>query len=340
MKVLDGADLAATVREMFANEAELRCAVAFWGREFSKLARERSAKVILDVSMGGTSKASLEALGVGPEMLSSHALKHVRVLNGLHAKIFLGASRCILGSANASGAALGHAGGAPKLREAAILLERKHDATAFEAVERLWQGYLDASREVTLADHERAPRAAVTSAARDLIGETTDANSILQTVLIQPGRFSKTAFAFGDSSIDKPDLTEADAGYKQALEAAPKAHGRQHICTTDQGDGIDRAFRSAREIFNFWFGREPGLYAYHDIVRIEHDDSASYYGRRSWPTVARDVGLAHLRQDAAWKADEKSARKLAKIKKEVKGSRYVALRADALFEALERWGDG
>ncbi len=336
MKVLDGTDLAAAVREMFANEAELRCAVAFWGREFSKLARDRGAKVILDVSMGGTSKASLEALGVGPEKLSNHAFKHVRVLNGLHTKIFLGASRCILGSANASGAALGHAGGVPKLREAAILLEREHDATAFEAVERLWQGYLDASREVTLADHERAPRVAVTSAARDRMGEPADATSILQTVLIQPGRFNNAAFAFGDSSIDKPDLKAANAGYEQAFEAAPKTHGRQHICSTDQGDGIDEAFRSASEIINFWFGPEPGLYAYHDIVRIEHDDSVSYYGRRSWPTVARQVGLAHLRQDAAWKADEKRARKLAKLEEEVKGSRYVALRADALFEALDR----
>lgn len=52
MQVIDGPDLALAVREMFAKEDYLRCAVAFWGPEFSRLARERAAMVILDVSMG------------------------------------------------------------------------------------------------------------------------------------------------------------------------------------------------------------------------------------------------------------------------------------------------
>jgi hypothetical protein len=336
VRVLEGLELAAAVRTLFETENELRGAVAFWGPEYSKLALARGAKVILDLSMGCTSKASLEALGIGPERVSAHALKHVRVLDGLHAKIFLGADRCILGSANASGAALGRAGGPPKLLEAAIEFERNDDPTAFEKVEGLWQSYLKASREVKLADYERAPRVAATSAARDRRGDAAEAASILQAVLEQPERFTSTAFAFGDNNIDPPELDEANAGYERELEAAPKVHRRLHICTTDPDDDVDGTFRSADKVITFWFGRGTALYAYHDIVRIEHDGSVSYYGRRNWSHVSRKIGLGHLLQAEAWQMDQKAARKLAKLKDEEKGYRYVPLSADALSEVLER----
>jgi len=338
LRVLDGSDLAEAVRKMFATEDKLRCAVAFWGPEYSKLALERGARVILDVSMGCTSKSSLAALGVGPKKVSKHALEHVRVLDGLHAKLFLGADRCILGSANASGAALGRAGGLPKLFEAAIELERRDDPVAFGEVEALWRSYLTASRKVQLAAYEHAPRVAATSAARDWRGESAETVSILQAVLERPDRFTRTAFAFGDNNIEQSELDEANAGYEQELEAAPKAHRRLHICTTDPKDEVDQTFRGADKIITFWFGKGPGLYAYHDIVRIEHDEAVSYYGRRSWTYVGGKVGLAHLLQADAWQADQKAARKLAKLEDEKKGSRYVPLSADALCEALERSG--
>lgn len=336
MRVLEGSELAAAVRTLFETEDELRGAVAFWGPEYSKLALARGAKVILDLSMGCTSKASLEALGIGPKRVSAHALKHVRVLDGLHAKIFLGADRCILGSANASGTALGRAGGPPKLLEAAIELERNDDPTAFEKVERLWQRYLKASREVKLADYEHAPRVAASSAARDRRGDAAEAASILQAVLVQPERFTSTAFAFGDNNIERPELDEANAGYERELEAAPKTHRRQHIYTTDPDDDVDGTFRSVDRIIIFWFGRGPGLYAYHDIVRIEHGRSVSYYGRRSWSHVGSKIALGHLLRAEAWQMDQKTARRLAKLKYEEKGYRCVALSADVLCEMLER----
>lgn len=336
VRVLEGLELAEAVRMLFETEDDLRGAVAFWGPEYSKLALARGAKVILDLSMGCTSKASLEALGIGPKRVSAHARKHVRVLDGLHAKIFLGADRCILGSANASGAALGRAGGPPKLLEAAIELERNDDPSAFEKVEGLWQSYLNASREVKLADYELAPRVAASSAARDRRGDAAEAASILQAVLEQPERFTSTAFAFGDNNIERPELDEANAGYERELEAAPKVHRRQHIYTSDQDDGVDMTFRSVDRIIIFWFGRGPGLHAYHDIVRIEHGGSVSYYGRRNWSHVGSKIGLGHLRRTEAWQKDQKAARKLAKRKDEKKGYRCVPLSAEALCEVLER----
>lgn len=340
MRVLDGSDLAAAVRALFETEDELRGAVAFWGPEYSRLALARRAKVILDLSMGCTSKASLEELGIGPKQVSAYALEHVRVLDGLHAKIFLGADRCILGSANASGAALGCAGGPPKLLEAAIELDRNDDPTAFEKVENLWQSYLEASREVKLADYEHAPRVAASSAARDRWDNAAEAVSILQVVLEQPERFTSTAFAFSDYNIERPELVEANAGYERELEAAPKIHRRQHIYTTNPDDDLDETFRSVARIIVFWFGRGPGLYAYHDIVRIEHDGSVSYFGRRNWSHVGSKIGLGHLLRAEAWQMDQKAARELAKLNDEEKGYRCVPLSADALCEVLERGAVG
>lgn len=336
VKVLEGLELASAVRTLFETENELRAAVAFWGPEYSKLALERGTKVILDLSMGCTSKASLEALGIGPERVSARALEHVRVLDGLHAKIFLGADRCILGSANASGAALGRAGGPPKLLEAAVELERHDDPTAFKQMEELWQSYLSASREVTLSDYERAPRVAATSAARDRPGDTAEAASVLQAVLENPERFTSTAFAFGDNDIERHELEKANEGYKRELEAAPKAHRRVHIYTSAPNDDVDETFRSVRNVITFWFGGGAGLYAYHDIVRIEHDRSISYYGRQSWSHVGHQVGLGHLLQAEAWQTDREAARELARLKDEAKNCRYVPLSADALCEVLER----
>ncbi len=336
MKLLHGSDLAEAVRNLFATENQLLCAVAFWGPEYSKLALDCGALVILDVSMGCTSKSSLEVLGIGPKKVSEHALEHVRVLDGLHAKLFLGANRCILGSANASGAALGRAGGPPKLFEAAIELERQDDPVAFAAVEALWKSYLKASREARLADYIRAPRVAATSAARDRRSESLETVSILHAVLEQPDRFNRTAFAFGDHEIDKPELDDANAAYTQKHDVAPKAHSRLHICTTDPKEEVDEAFRCADKIISFWFGRSPGLYTYHDIVRVEHDEAVSYYGRRSWTYVGGKVGLGHLLVANAWRADEKAAHKLSMLEDDKKGRRYVALSADALSEVLER----
>lgn len=334
--MLDGPDLAASVRNMFEAEKCIRCAVAFWGPEFAHLAQANSATVILDISMGCTSKASLEAFGVGPKAVSSYALQNVRVLDGLHAKVFLGEERCIIGSANASGAALGRAGGPPMLFEAAIEFERREDSAAFHKIEGLWKAYLDASREVTLADHQRAPRVAATSAARDRRGEPPNPSSILQSVAYQPEKFRNAAFAFGDHQIKQEDLEKANTGYEIEHQDPPHVHGRSHIYTSDPSGRVDQTFRFSEIIINFWFGREPGLYTYHDIVRVEHDNAVSYYGRRSWPVVRRSIGLDSLIKNTAWQADFECANELGDLEQEVEGMRYVAISADTLCETLDK----
>ena len=335
MKLLHGAALAAAVRTMFAEEDRLRCAVAFWGPELAGIAYARGAHVILDVSMRCTPKASLEALGVGPDAVSVATAERVRVLDGLHAKIYLGRNRCIIGSANASGNALGRNGSPPHLFEASVQVERADNRELFGEVEGLWQSYLDASRAVTLEDRDRAPQIAATSPARDWSGASEISASILEAVLRQPEPFGSTTFVFGDHNIDKDDLLDAEAGYEATHDATPKSHGRSHICSLEGDDVTDRVLRSAANIITYWFGRGEGLYAYHDIVRVEHEDSISYYGRRSWPSISRALGFTFT-QDAAWGADLKTARRFSKLEGQGRGERYVALTADAVSELMRR----
>lgn len=334
--MLEGADLGAAIREMFETEDKLRCAVAFWGSEYSKLACETGAEVILDISMGCTSKASLEALGVKSKSVSAYAGKHVHILDKLHAKIYLGRNRCILGSANASGNALGRTGSQPKHHEAAIAFERAEHPDAFEQVEALWKKYLGASREITPDDHKRAPHSAATNAARDFEGDPAQETSILQAVLLQPQKFISTTFQFADSEIKPKYFRKANDAFSEKFGVAPEEHGLEHICTADPSDHIDKASRNSVRIIQFWFGEKHGIYAYDGIVRIKHEDSVSYFGHRSWSRVCQAVGLGHLEEASTWKADKEAARRLADLKMEPKGSRFIALAADALCEEMER----
>jgi hypothetical protein len=335
MRLLHGHDLATGIRDLFATEDELRCAVAFWGPELATIARDRGATVILDLSMRCTSKAALEAFGAGPGPVPQATGKRVRVLDDLHAKIYLGRERCIIGSANASGNALGRKGSAPSLKEAGVLIEREDDPKTFKDVEDLWRGYLNASRAVTAADFERAPRVAAAAPGRDLSGSGNESRSLLDAVLHRPESFSKTAFVFGDHDISEDDLRAAHNAYEEEHGTAARSHGRSHICTLEeQNDANDQALRSSLTVVSYWLGKGEGVYAYHDVVRIEHGDDVSYYGQRSWSSVRKVLGLQSLMKDMVWSADQEAARQLSELEDEPQGERYVAMTADAVFEAL------
>ena len=114
-----------------------RCAVAFWGPAAAAQAAARSARVVLDVSMGCTSRNALLALGV------PHS-RNVKVLDGLHAKLYIADDCAILTSANASGNALGSDLLPPVLKEAGVLIERGNEPEAYAAATRLFQRYWDA----------------------------------------------------------------------------------------------------------------------------------------------------------------------------------------------------
>jgi hypothetical protein len=79
----------------------LRCAVAFWGEGAANLLhkcagdRARNAKIVCDISMGGTSPEELIRLGAPNN-------QRLRYYDKFHAKVYLSSKGIIAGSANAS----------------------------------------------------------------------------------------------------------------------------------------------------------------------------------------------------------------------------------------------
>lgn len=340
MRVLHDLELAAAVRDMFSGEDDLRCAVAFWGPELAALARKRGAKVVLDISMGCTSRTALKALGVRRKRMSPSVGDSVRVLDGLHAKIFVGDKTAILGSANASGNALGSEGRAPALREAGVLIERASEPNAFAQVEAVWAQYLEASRPVRPDDLDRAPRVPVSRSARDQApSENAPARSILDALLREPENFAETTFVFGDHRADPDEVTAGKEAYEEAQGCTPRTDGRTHVCLLNGALHMDQAMRRASQVITYWFGGMSGLYAYHDLIRVEHGDAGvAYFGRTGWPTVRKAIGLSRLSKNDIWKLDRRAAKLLSKREDEPKGERLVIVSNSELFEALEQMG--
>jgi len=338
MQILNGTDLAAAVMELFEGQGRPRCAVAFWGPRLAQRARSRNAEVILDISMGGTSRNALMAFGLEESELPIVDSK-VRVLDGLHAKIFIDEQRAIIGSANASCNALGWDGRAPSLEEAGVLIDRLEDREAYLRLEEIYGQYEAKARAIDKEDFKRAVRVAGTPASRDY-GTNTVANSpsIFRELLERPRAFAQTTFICGDRDFESQGVVdEADEVYEGKIGEAPKVRGRSIICQFPNQPTEDAKLRGAREVMMFWFGSRPGIAAYHDIVRIEHDDkSMSYFGRKSWPDVRKSIGMSGTTSTELWREDKVLALKIAESAGDEEDDRFVVLTSGELYEMLEQ----
>ena len=118
---LYGDQLSQKIREIFRGE-NVRCAVAFWGRDAVKelfgtdVLERDDVHVVCDLSMGGTNPATLRAFGAPDN-------QNIRFHDGLHAKVFLSENGAIVGSANASNNGIGFMEGDAPLTEAGIFIE-------------------------------------------------------------------------------------------------------------------------------------------------------------------------------------------------------------------------
>lgn len=184
---------------------DLRCAVAFWGDGAGKAlfgrGVTRTARILCDITMGGTRPQALKNLGAP----ANARLRHVR---GLHAKAYLSDRGAIIGSANASQGGIGFLRRA-KLTEAATF----HPATslihgqAAAWFDRLWK---DAERvdEAALEPARRArERAAPRPAPTPSV--SVDPRSLIVAVLADPDRFRGVGIVFtsDDATEESRDET-------------------------------------------------------------------------------------------------------------------------------------
>ncbi|WP_019904141.1 phospholipase D family protein [Methylobacterium sp. 77] len=205
-RFLDHKQVRSAVQAVIAGD-DVRCAVAFWGNGalkalfgFKRLAFR--ARIICDLSMGGTNPDELVLLGA-PE--NPH-LKHLR---GLHAKLYLSSAGLVVTSANASNRGIGFV-------EPAALTEcgtfHRPDTTAFckgaKWFEAIWENaeVVDpkalATARATWAKRPRhgTPKSAPLIAASD---------TLLRTIAADPDRYRGIGVVFSSGEADHDDVERA-----------------------------------------------------------------------------------------------------------------------------------
>lgn len=126
----------------------VRCAVAFWG-DFQCVSYLKEARIVCDISMGGTSWASLKNLGAPDD-------DKKRVRDGLHAKVYLSDRGGVICSANASLRGIGGHHRDPMHVEAGIFVSAKSNSMADAA--RWFEEVYDDAKVITAEDLARAKR--------------------------------------------------------------------------------------------------------------------------------------------------------------------------------------
>lgn len=236
-RFLDEKRIGSAIREVVGGE-HVRCAVAFWGDGachslFRGKRRARSARIICDLTMGGTNPAELEVLGAP----TNKQLKHIK---GLHAKLYLSDRGLVIASANASNRGIGFV-------ESAALIECgvSHGPTtavfkdAAGWFEQLWER----SHQVDPAVLDDAKRAWVrrprhgTELDDDLPSSST---SLLVRIASDPEAYRGVGVVFTSGEADTEDVYEAyntavaaddelatpllSARERERLRAWPKGH--------------------------------------------------------------------------------------------------------------------
>jgi hypothetical protein len=227
--------LSAKIREVLSGE-DRRCAVAFWGTGSSELLKSCSkvgsmdAKIVCDVSMGGTFWKELQILGAPKN-------EKLRFLDGLHAKVYISDFGAIVASANASSNGIGFgSSGMPAHLEA---------GTFFDRAEAEWDKisqWFDKTYEVSTVIDEDAleiakARWADTREQRSvairakMVSSSPRANSLLDIVRNDPSKFKGIGFVFVSGSV-----SSEDAELVRKAIAAEHSDERKKILNWQQRD--------------------------------------------------------------------------------------------------------
>lgn len=208
-------------------DVDVRCAVAFWGDGahkalFATSRRAASARIICDLSMGGTNPDELELLGAP----TNPKLKHLR---GLHAKLYLSSTGMVVTSANASNRGIGFI-------EPAALTEcgtfHRPGTTAFRKAARWFETIWDKAdnidpKSLVMAraawarrPRHGAPNGSVSSHAPD---------TLLRIIAAHPDRYRGIGVVFSSGEANREYVERAaDAGVAADRNASqPKLKKRE-----------------------------------------------------------------------------------------------------------------
>lgn len=298
MRVLSGSSLASKIGEVCRGDGPRKLAVAFWGPDTPAALFPgglAQVEIILDVALGGTTKAALRSLGV-PEA------SNVRVCDGLHSKLYIGAAGAVVASANASQNALGRNLEGGRLQELGVWIDAVCDAAAYREAVTEFERLFALSKAATQADVERAPE----RAGRNVTWSPPAKEPVefLALVASDPNRFDDTLFIFGDA-----DITEAEHAEKEEVERELEQAGTARDELLEDilvyGDSfnaqIERLASHRFIVMFYWRGnsRTPSLHAYDNVRRLPVGRLGNYHyqGYDSWDRYREVKGLPRFAQD-------------------------------------------
>ena len=212
-----GSDLSEKVRELLSG-TNVRCAVAFWGDGAANLLEEcspnnlQNAKIVCDVSMGGTFPPELKKLGAP----KNDKLRHVE---RLHAKVYLSDAGAVVASANFSSNGIGFSEkGQAKLIEAGTFYS--YEDTAWRDISLWFDRLYEEAKQVDVDALARAYRGWSPP-----LGSAGNPNadqpvSLLNLVRSNPQALGQIGFVFVSSSNSARDV-------ERARKAAALSHGNK-----------------------------------------------------------------------------------------------------------------
>ncbi|MEG3086297.1 phospholipase D family protein [Sphingomonas sp. PB4P5] len=300
IKFLTGGDLATAIKEVLSG-ADVRCAVAYWGagidQAFPPSEGPPAARIICDVTRGGTSPKALVDLGATKNKL----LRHVP---DLHAKVYISDRGAVVGSANASSNGIGFDTG-PGLIEAGMLLAPADtgfaEAGAWFAL--LWKRSKKVDKEALALARKRFRPSGVPG------GRPIRVGSLLDQIAADPDRFSEISIVLAQTDAKPKQRARA----RSAMVAAHPDEEREITCLPDDGMfiGWDRSdlARWRRSCIEFWMP-DNRLYCYGRTALYYHDATGTVMTRKYWPAVRSVVEGDLPDPKAICKADQHLVRRL------------------------------
>ena len=336
MNILKNPELAHEIKSLFNSGTLRKCAVAFWGPYWAKKAKQHNVEVILDLSMNSTSRNALKSFGYGICETAGHFFRpneeKVWVYNHLHAKIYIGTDKAIIGSANASTNALGEDSTSPLLTEAGIVIEKATDREAFERIEKIYDELKAGSAPLTEEMFCMAPELPQNMASRDMVGEVDD--SALFDVLRHPEQYQRTGFVFGDFRITDNEFAEAKDEFNKDQEESIEISKVDIICMIEDDQKADEKLLGCTQIILFWLNTYSGMYCYKDIKRVAyHEGSRSvvtYWGQLV-DTTKHNNRSAKIK----FAFDIDMAEKIASSAGDKKGGKFVIFSPDEVYAFIE-----
>jgi hypothetical protein len=301
--------LSAKIREVLSGENR-RCAVAFWGTGSSELLKSCSkvdsmdAKIVCDVSMGGTFWKELQILGAPKN-------EKLRFHDGLHAKVYISDFGAIVASANASSNGIGFSGtGVPKHLEAGTFFARSDKE--WDKISQWFDKTYESSKLIDeqaleIARTRWSPTREQVSPAKE--GKTASANSLLNMVRDDPRSFKNVGFVFVTHTVDKED---AKAVRKEVAKKHPDQEEKVlkwSVSDTVTWDDEDAIPVWPNLFFLFYMPKKARLRVEAREVKYRSSDSLLVKRARALNAIKKQVGpLPDL--ESVEKEDAELARKI------------------------------